>query len=71
MDNHLEKGGESTPKINTTRRALECMVLFSILTYIRLVIEDWFRFKEAYPFPYNAWWVVFQFIILYLYLAYR
>jgi hypothetical protein len=71
MENHLDKNGDSTPKITTTRHALEYMFLFTSLGYIQLVIKDWFSLEGGYLFLYVACWAAFNSTIMFLYLAYR
>ncbi|KAB8239587.1 uncharacterized protein BDW43DRAFT_258558 [Aspergillus alliaceus] len=71
MDNDIEKMEESTSQISTPRKALECMALFTPLTYIRLVVEERFSLADTHPFLYYAGSTTFHSILLYLYFTYR
>ncbi|KAE8376419.1 hypothetical protein BDV26DRAFT_265685 [Aspergillus bertholletiae] len=71
MENHLDKNGDSTPKIPITRRALECIFLFTSLGYIQLVIKDWFSLEGGYLFLYIVCWAAFNSTTMCLYFAYR
>lgn len=60
-----------TPRINITRRALECMLLFSTLGCIQLYIKNWFFMEGNYEPLYTVCCTVSNSTIMYFYLRYR